>query len=71
MTRIATLQRAVLRRISRAGDMPIRIRTRSLVQIVRASGFPHWGIPNDDGYREVDAFALEALCRLGGGMAFA
>ena len=68
----ATIQRAVLRRISRQGDMEIRIRTETLFRLIRACGLD-WSSSDGDEttHREIDAVALEALCRLGGGKCFA
>ena len=64
--KIATIQRAVLRRIGRQGDMGIRIRTETLMRLIRAAGL-NWECLGDEAYREVDAVALEAICVIGGG----
>lgn len=66
--RMERLLRATLNRISERGDMNIRIRSSTLIAIIRQCGFD-WRDDHDHEYphREVDAMALEALCRLAGG----
>lgn len=60
MERSARLRKAVRRRISDCGDMPIRIRTSTLLALLRECGL-RWEVFNEQQYREVDAIALEAI----------
>lgn len=64
--RATRLLRLVLKRISRQGDMAIRLRTSTFETILRANGLA-WEIRSDEGYREIDAIALEALVVLAQG----
>lgn len=66
--RTATLQRAVLRRIGRQGDMPIRVRSATLYALIRAAGLD-WSQHDGDEttHRDVCPVSLEAICVLGGG----
>lgn len=63
--RTDVIRRAVLGRISRAGDMHIRVRDTTLESLLRAAGL-EWetNMGGVDGYREIDAVALEAIAVL-------
>lgn len=61
-SRKAKLFRAVLNRIERMGDMPIRVRGRTFATILAATGFDTDTFDAEP-YREVEAAALEALIR--------
>lgn len=54
---------ALAKRISRQGDMPIRISTRTMRVLMSGVGLGRWEW-SDDGFREVDAVALDALRHL-------
>jgi hypothetical protein len=60
--RAAILRANVLKRISACGDMPIRIRDKTFESLLRTLGI-NWetSMGGTDGYREIDACALEAL----------
>jgi hypothetical protein len=52
--------RALEKRISRQGDMPIRISLQTMEVLLRAVGLGMWDAGQDP-FREVDALALDAL----------
>lgn len=62
--RQCALRDAVLNRISRQGDMNIRIRGETFVIILHMCG-KNTDHMDRQAYREVDAIALETLIRLG------
>lgn len=54
---------ALVRRISRQGDMPIRVSRHTLRVLMRALGVGGWDRGEDD-FREIDALALDVLLHL-------
>jgi hypothetical protein len=58
--RTAKVLRAVGKRISQQGDMPIRISTQTMETLLRAVGLGEWDAGQEP-FREVDALALDAL----------
>jgi hypothetical protein len=65
VSRRARIVAATLNRISRQGDMHIRLRGSTWMEILFAAGLP-WDTLDASGYREIDASALESVIRLGG-----
>lgn len=65
MTRRERIVAATLNRISRQGDMHIRLRASTWLEILFAAGL-YWDTLDSSGYREIDASALEAVIRLAG-----
>lgn len=55
--------RAVGKRISEQGDMPIRISRHTMRVLLKALGLGDWEAGYDD-FREIDALALDALRHL-------
>lgn len=55
--------KALGKRISQQGDMPIRISRHTLGVLMRALGLGNWEWGEDD-FREIDAIALDALRHL-------
>lgn len=56
--------KAVGKRISAQGDMPIRISRHTMRVMLNAVGIRDWEVGQDD-FREIDALALDALRHLG------
>lgn len=55
--------KAIGRRISQQGDMPIRISGHTMRVLMQALGLGSWEW-SDDGFREIDAVALDAMRHL-------
>lgn len=61
--RQAKVIRAVGKRISECGDMPIRVHRLTMRTLMRTLGLGSWEV-GEDNWREVDALALDALRHL-------
>lgn len=61
--RTSQVLRALSKRISEQGDMPIRVHRLTMRTLMRSLGLRGWDAGQED-YREIDALALDMLRHL-------